>query len=724
MQITLLFVLDVLIVSVLLVIGTLTLIKDSRSKLNASFFFLVLFTSFWIISNYLSNDITIATQSALLAKHLAFFFAGIAIIFVFLFVSLLIGKKLTNLTKSLISLGIAGSILGLTPFVVEGISAAQNSYEVKFGFLAGFYFTVLLLLMAASLAILIPARRKSTGRTRQKITIILLALWITLTILVVTNIILPLAFGYFAYGNLGPLSVIVFIAGLTYGIAKYRLFDLRVLIARSMGYVLSLGILISGFLVISYSITSFNTDYEQLINVALIVAIALTYQPVKKFFDRTTNRLFFHDSYDPQEFLQKLNGVMISGLGLEPLLINSARVVQNFMNSGYCFFWLKQASGHQSNYIGSSRDIDLSDELREKLSLMAKSASPLRIICLDRLDLEQEDLGELMAESNISVIAPLSYTSGDLHEEYGYLVLGPKRSGGSYTKDDTNVLEIAIDGLIIALQSTLRFEEIADFNVTLRRRIDEATAKLQDANTQLQKIDEQKDDFISMASHQLRTPLTSVKGYLSMVLDGDAGKITKTQRRMLDQAFVGASRMAYLIGDLLNVSRLRSGKFSIEPVSVDLAELINGEVNLLKETAKLRNLKLIFKKPKAFPALALDETKIRQVVMNFIDNAIHYTPEGGEVNVELVYKANNLEFKVTDDGIGVPKEEQHKLFTKFYRAGNAKKLRPDGTGLGLYMAKKVVIAHGGAVFFKSPAGERRGAKRPGSVFGFTISLNN
>src|SRR5690606_4858412 len=167
---------------------------------------------------------------------------------------------------------------------------------------------------------------------------------------------------------------------------------------------------------------------------------------------------------------------------------------------------------------------------------------------------------------------------------------------------------------------------IQQFNITLQQKIDDATKKLRHANEKLKEMDQTKDDFISMASHQLRTPLTSVKGYISMVIEGDAGKISATQRKLLDQAFVSSQRMVYLIADLLNVSRLKTGKFIIEPKEVNLADVVEGEIAQLTETAKGRDLELTYKKPKDFPSLMLDETKIRQVIMNFADNAIYYTP--------------------------------------------------------------------------------------------------
>ncbi len=251
-------------------------------------------------------------------------------------------------------------------------------------------------------------------------------------------------------------------------------------------------------------------------------------------------------------------------------------------------------------------------------------------------------------------------------------------------------------------------------SAVLSSELKSTTAKLTMSNQKLRALDEAKDEFISMASHQLRTPLTSVKGYLSMLEEGDAGKLNTTQKQFVSQAFVSSQRMVYLIADLLNVSRLKTGKFIIEASPIYLPDLIESEIAQLYETVKSRGLKMVYDKPKEFPKLNLDETKIRQVVMNFADNAIYYTPSGGEIKLSLTETAKTIEFTVTDNGIGVPKAAQHHLFTKFYRAGNARKSRPDGTGLGLFMAKKVVVAQGGAIIFKTQEGK-------GSTFGFTFA---
>jgi signal transduction histidine kinase len=285
----------------------------------------------------------------------------------------------------------------------------------------------------------------------------------------------------------------------------------------------------------------------------------------------------------------------------------------------------------------------------------------------------------------------------------GVLVVGFTDPAEQLSDAETLVMDRMSETIGVALDNKLLFEENQH-----------VLKQLRESNTKLRALDEAKDDFISMASHQLRTPLTSIKGYISMVMEGDAGKITPQQHTMLNQALVSSQRMVYMISDLLNVSRLRTGKFLIEPTPTNLAQVISEEIGQLKEMASLRGVTIRYKAVKKFPELMLDETKTRQIIMNLIDNAIYYTPGGGKIDVSLANTADTVEFRVKDTGIGVPRSEQKHLFTKFYRAGNARKARPDGTGLGLFMAKKVTIAQGGAIIFESKEGK-------GSTFGFMFS---
>ena len=200
-----------------------------------------------------------------------------------------------------------------------------------------------------------------------------------------------------------------------------------------------------------------------------------------------------------------------------------------------------------------------------------------------------------------------------------------------------------------------------------------------------------------------------------MVLEGDAGKISDSQSQLLNEAFNSSERMVRLINDFLNVSRLQTGKFIIDKRPIDLSKVVSQEIDSLNSSAVAHDMKFVYDVPKDFPLINIDESKIRQVIMNFADNAIYYSHENTPININLSVDDGEAIFTVQDTGIGVPENEKSKLFSKFFRATNARKQRPDGTGVGLYLAKKIILAHGGKVIFKS-------IKDKGSTFGFSLPL--
>lgn len=511
----------------------------------------------------------------------------------------------------------------------------------------------------------------------------------------------------------GP-SIIFFVGGIGIAIIKHRMFDIKLIVARTMGYALSIIMLATLYGVLAFNIvdmfsSSLSKSGQQVVYTLLAVVLAFTFQPLKKFFDRLTNKLFYRDAYDSQELLDGLNKILVSTLDINKLLKNSAEEINKSIRSEFVLFGIKKIEGSPQRIVGTNERQFSQQEIGFVRTITPKIRQ--KSIIVDELEDSEPKLREVLHKNGIALLVRLTDTPNKVQEGLGYIVLGDKKSGGQYTKQDLQVLEIIADELVIAIQNALRFEEIQNFNITLQEKVDDATKKLRSANHRLIELDQTKDDFISMASHQLRTPLTTIKGYLSMVIEGDVGKVSNKQAELLSKAFISSQQMVYLIADLLNVSRLRTGKFVIEPKETNLSDVIGGEIDQLIETAKAKGLELRFENPKNFPTLMLDETKIRQVIMNFIDNAIYYTPAGGHVTVAIQDKGESIEFTVVDDGIGVPKNEQHHLFTKFYRAGNAKKARPDGTGLGLFMAKKVIIAQGGSIIFKSQEGK-------GSEFGF------
>lgn len=219
-------------------------------------------------------------------------------------------------------------------------------------------------------------------------------------------------------------------------------------------------------------------------------------------------------------------------------------------------------------------------------------------------------------------------------------------------------------------------------------------------------IERMKTEFVSIAAHQLRTPLSAIKWTLRMILDGDLGDITKEQREFIEKTYKSNERMIGLVSDLLDVTRIEEGKYLYKQTLADLETLVQSVVNSYKEEAERKNIKLRLKKPeKKLPQLMIDVEKIRLAIANFLDNAVRYNKPGGEVNISFEKGAGEVQLSIKDTGAGIPKGQQRRVFTKFFRAANVMRMETEGSGLGLFISKNIIEAHGGKVRFESKEGE-------------------
>lgn len=227
-------------------------------------------------------------------------------------------------------------------------------------------------------------------------------------------------------------------------------------------------------------------------------------------------------------------------------------------------------------------------------------------------------------------------------------------------------------------------------------------------------VEKMKTEFVSIAAHQLRTPLSAIKWTLRMILDGDVGEITPEQRDLLEKTYQSNERMIALINDLLNVTRIEEGRFLYQLESTQLEDIVGQVVEGLKETASLKNIKIKVERPKELlPPVLVDKEKMGIAVQNLVDNAIKYTPAGGKVTITLEKKGNQAFFKITDSGVGIPQDQQDRIFSKFFRGSNVVRLETEGSGLGLYTTKNIIESHKGKIWFESKEGE-------GATFYFTL----
>ena len=575
-----------------------------------------------------------------------------------------------------------------------------------------------LLLLAILLSLALTARnlwigwRRGSSLERQQLRFFSIGLAAMAFAVLLTNVVLVL-FGFSELGFLGPPSILLFVLPTSYAILKHRLFNIRAVVARSLAYVFSIGAFAFIYAFLAFGLAQgvflknvLTTELSrEIFNVVLAVLLAFTFPTIRRFFEKVTDRVFYRDRYDPQQLVSDIGRVLASEILLEQLSSKVLELIDAQMRLA------------TSNIVVMGKDGIFYQTHADKIQQLYHAPELAKFNKGTTIVDELADAGkrEILDRHNVRAVFPLRTKESFV----GYLLLGEKQSGDIFSTQDVQTLQIISDELAIAINNARSYQEIQRFNETLREKVRLATAELRHANSELKELDKAKDEFISMASHQLRTPLTAVRGYTSMVMDGDFGKVSKEQKETLKQSFDAATRMTRLVDDLLNVSRIQSGKFKIERTEVDLNKVLPEEVSMLGTAAEMKHVTINFHEPKApVPALQIDEGKTRQCLMNLMDNAIYYSSTaegGGKVDVYLEADADWVSFKVKDNGIGVPKAEQAKLFQKFYRAPNAQKTRPDGTGLGLFLVGRVTKDQGGEIIFESEEGK-------GSTFGFKLPV--
>ncbi len=221
-------------------------------------------------------------------------------------------------------------------------------------------------------------------------------------------------------------------------------------------------------------------------------------------------------------------------------------------------------------------------------------------------------------------------------------------------------------------------------------------------NEKLVEVDKSKSEIISVAAHQLRTPLSALKWALKILIDEDAGKITLEQRELLHKGMESNERLITLVNDILAMDHIESGRLKYTFIPVQLEDMIQGTIGELLLVASRRQVRVEFVPPRSFmPKVKVDPDKIRDVIQNLIENAIKYTKEGDTVLVTLTQEQNALVCAIADHGMGIPDEQQQKIFSRFFRAQNAVRAEIEGSGLGLYIAQNVVKRHGGRLWFES-----------------------
>ncbi|MFA6082525.1 MAG: ATP-binding protein [Patescibacteria group bacterium] len=232
--------------------------------------------------------------------------------------------------------------------------------------------------------------------------------------------------------------------------------------------------------------------------------------------------------------------------------------------------------------------------------------------------------------------------------------------------------------------------------------------------TKIHEAESMEHEFVSMTSHQLFTPLSIIRGHLSMLMQGDLGKINEKQHYFLNQTLESTKKMVNLITELLSISRLEERKIVLNFSQTNITAVVQSAVEEMKTLAVERKIDIVFEKPSSStPTLNMDGEKITQVVQNLIDNAIKYTNPRGKIVVKIETRPKDVVVSVSDNGVGIPSADIPKLFQRFFRSGNVLSMDTRGTGLGLYIAKVIITRHQGKIWVESKENQ-------GSTFFFSL----
>ncbi len=301
----------------------------------------------------------------------------------------------------------------------------------------------------------------------------------------------------------------------------------------------------------------------------------------------------------------------------------------------------------------------------------------------------------------------------------GILFAGNRYNAPAITEGDVELIAILASQLAQSLENSQLFEQVYRSSQMLETKVNERTKELSQVLKEVEDISKKKSEFISAVSHELRTPLTSIKGYASILMTGKVGDIPDAVKERLGKINSHSDNLVKLINDLLDISRIESGRVEMKAVPQNIQPMLENIADLLTPQLKDKGVIIRLNIPADMPTIEYDPTQVDRVFINLISNAIKFTPSGGNITVSAHPNPTQEEtaFEVADTGIGIKKEDLARIFDEFFRVDNDINMKVKGTGLGLALAKNIVEAHHGRMWVTSEVGH-------GTSFHFTLPFTH
>ena len=705
------FEIPILVIALLgvIFIGLFTYYKNPKSATNQLFFLFSLTLVVYLGFNNLALHQYTEIVTFFWLKLLMSSVAVLNLLYLFLVVVFPQAKLSIKSLYLWLMILFTGLIVGLsqTNLVFSGVKFTDSNIESIPGAGMSLFFLHTVMFLGGGFVILIKKYKRAIGIGKIQTQLFLLGTIIMYTATFVTNYLFVLIFNTTMFITLLPIYALVFAGFISYAIVKHRFLDVSFIVARTVSYsllVLTFGLFYAfAFALVSTLFVSTVIEMQAIaISTVLALIMAFSFQPLRRLLEKVTDRVFYKDHYDTNKLLYDLALIMASTLRLEDVTHGILKEIIKQMRISQGAFVLVEEGKVFDIKSEGFKTVPSYDEA--ELKILARN----HVLVFEELD--ETEQKNILRKLDISVAVPLR-TEG---REVGLLILGEKESGDIYSEQDLHTLEIIGPEAAIAIQNAKAYEEIRRFNITLQEEVDRATKDLQEANVKLQELDKLKDEFVSLASHELRTPMTAIKGSLSTILEGYSGEISKESREFLTAAYNENDRLIRLVNNLLNISRIEAGRFTFKVTKVDIEKLITEVVKNLQPAATERNIFLKYEKDGVVPLVYGDEDKVKEVVINLVGNASKFTHKGG-ITVQTYVKDSMLTTSVTDTGSGIAPEDIERLFKKFSQVGGNYARPTGGTGLGLYISKQIVEGLKGSIWLESTVGA-------GTTFYFSLPV--
>lgn len=627
-------------------------------------------------------------------------------------------------TIALILLWAAAAFLSGLAFLTDAVIRDIDLSTGRIITNGGIYFIALFMLLSlgTAFATFYSKQKRTRGLARAQARYVLTGSALTAVIGLFCNLLLPLG-GNYGWVWLGPVSSLFFVGFSVYSIVAHHLFDIRVLIRRTLVYALLLSGLTALFSVLVLVLTNALQSLlgtrtpTFFINLVAALGIGLGVEPLRHWLERVTDGFLFQREQQEQALLiqlaRRLSQVSLRDEVLEVLgeTVHLALRPQK----AACYLW----NGDSEN----AHRVDTAHQIDSAQLDTARNTQNLRPV--PDTSLLKLSAPELHRLSRLAIETPGAVVEEQLSRKTVVALYLPDTPQNTHTTENGDKSSQTPIGVLLFLAGRKSGEAYTSADHELLEAIGtQVSSALQRAH--LIVGDHEKSEFVSIAAHELLTPVTAIDGYTSLILDDKMGTVDDQAAKYLHQIQLSSRRLSGLVKDLLSLSRLEAGRITFVPQALSVETLIEDVADQLRLSAQNKGLTLTVIDPtKALPRAWADPDRVTQILINLVGNAIKYTPQGSvtvTLGLEVDDKRINdneatsqLRIAITDSGLGMSREAQQQLFQKFYRVSSPERENIPGTGLGLYITKAMVERMGGRITLHSEEGH-------GSTFAFTLPV--